>query len=142
MAQVKINNTLYEVIINGQIKDKDWNDRKSKTITFSNLTYAEVLNLFQENVHWAIVETTLVPQTDETGAIILDEKGNPTYTESREEYDNSEYSISGEVIDHRNGMVSIKMGKPTDLELAQEQLASGGTTQEYEDAYVEGVNSL
>ena len=34
-----------------------------------------------------------------------------------EEYDNSEYSIAGDIIDHRNGKVTIKMGKSTAEEL-------------------------
>ena len=33
-------------------------------------------------------------------------------------FDNSEFSIAGEVIDHRDGTVTIKMGKPNELEVA------------------------
>ena len=36
----------------------------------------------------------------------------------QETYDNSEYNIAGDIIDHRNGKVTVKMGKPT----AEEQL--------------------
>ena len=35
----------------------------------------------------------------------------------QEVYDNSEYSIAGDVVDHRNGTVTVKMGKPTAEEL-------------------------
>jgi hypothetical protein len=52
---------------------------------------------------------------------VLDEQGQPT-GETKEvvnEYDNSEYSLSGAITDHRNGTVSIKMGKPTETENAK-----------------------
>ena len=35
----------------------------------------------------------------------------------QEVYDNSDYSIAGPIIDHRDGHVTIKMGKPTAAEL-------------------------
>lgn len=42
-----------------------------------------------------------------------------------EEYDNCEYSLAGDIIDHRNGFVTVKMGKLTDLEAALELLLGG-----------------
>lgn len=42
-------------------------------------------------------------------------KAAPT-TEVVNEYDNSEYSLAGDITDHRDGTVSIKMGKPTEAE--------------------------
>ena len=37
----------------------------------------------------------------------------------QEIYDNSEYSIAGDIVDHRNGSITVKMGKIT----AEEMLA-------------------
>lgn len=54
----------------------------------------------------------------------LDDNGIPTgeTMEQVNEWDNSEYSLSGNIIDHRDGLVSIKMGKPTEAETLQTQL--------------------
>lgn len=46
-------------------------------------------------------------------------------TEKEAEWDNSAYSLSGDITDHRDGTVTIKMGKPTDLEDAYEMLMGG-----------------
>lgn len=46
-------------------------------------------------------------------------------TENEAEWDNSAYSLSGDITDHRDGTVTIKMGKPTDLEDAYEMLMGG-----------------
>ena len=43
----------------------------------------------------------------------------------RDEYDNSDFNIAGDVTDHRDGTMSIKMGKATDLEDAYELLYGG-----------------
>lgn len=55
---------------------------------------------------------------------VLDEQAQPT-GETKEvvtKYDNSEYSIAGEITDYRDGTVSIKMGKPTEAETLRAQL--------------------
>ena len=142
MIFLKVNDTLYSATISGRIKDTDWNNRESKTITFTSLSYDDVIALLPDNTPWSIVQTTQVAATDETGAIILDESGNPTLTEVEEEFDNSEYSISGEVTNHRDGRVSIKMGKKTDSEILQNQLTSAVGEEELTTAYLKGVNSL
>ena len=33
------------------------------------------------------------------------------------EYDNSDYCVAGDIVDHRDGTISVKMGKPTAEEL-------------------------
>ena len=45
--------------------------------------------------------------------------------ETEAEWDNSAFSLSGDITDHRDGTVTIKMGKPTDLEDAYEMLLGG-----------------
>ncbi len=64
---------------------------------------------------------------------MTDKDGNPTgeTEEVVNEWDNSAYSLSGAITDHRDGTVSIKMGKPTEAETLRAQLA------EIEEAYDE-----
>lgn len=109
---VKVNNTEYPAEINGNPKDRTWGDRDTKTITLT-MTTAEVAALLPDNTPWSIVQRETVDK--------LDNDGNPT-GETKEvvnEWDNSEYSLSGAITDHRDGTVSIKMGKPTETESAK-----------------------
>ena len=109
---VKVNNTEYPAEINGNPKDRSWGDRDTKTITLT-MTHAEVVALLPDNTSWSIVQRDMVD--------VLDEQGQPTgdTKEVVNEYDNSEYSLSGDITDHRDGTVSIKMGKPTETESAK-----------------------
>lgn len=124
MNYIKVNDTLYPAVISGKMVDRDWDDRQSKSITFE-MTYEEVLALLPDNTPWSIVQKDTVPTYDESGEPILDEAGNPVMEEQATEWDNSEYSMSGDITDHRDGTVTIKMGKPTDLEDAYEMLIGG-----------------
>ena len=113
---IKINNTEYPAEINGNPKDRSWGERDTKTITLT-MTHDEVAALLPDNTPWSIVQRGMVD--------VLDERGNPM-GETKEvvnEYDNSEYSISGPITDHRDGTVSIKMGKPTETEMLRAKLA-------------------
>lgn len=108
---IKVNNTEYPAIITGEHKDRTWNERETKTITLT-MSHDAVAALLPDNTPWSIVQRDTVPK--------YDEDGQPTgETEERvQEYDNSEYSLAGDITDHRNGTVSIKMGKPTEAETA------------------------
>ena len=108
---IKVNNTEYPATITGEHKDRTWDGRDTKTITLT-MTHAEVAALLPDNTPWSIVQRDMVD--------VLDEQGLPT-GETKEvvhEYDNSEYSIAGDITDHRDGTVSIKMGKLTEAETA------------------------
>ena len=132
---VKVNNTEYPATVDGVNNDRTWNGRDTKTVTLT-MTHDEAATLLPDNTPWSIVQRDMMD--------VLDEQGQPT-GETKEvvnEYDNSEYSISGEITDYRDGTVSIKMGKPTQLEMMQAQLANAVTQAELETAYMEGVNSL
>ena len=111
MTYIKLNNTEYPAAVNGVYNDRTWDGRDTKTITLT-MTHAEVAALLPDNTTWSIVQRDMVD--------VLDEHGQPTgETEERvQEYDNSEYSLAGEIIDHRDGTVSIKMGKPTETDLS------------------------
>ena len=109
---IKVKNIEYPADINGNPKDRSWGDRDTKTITLT-MTTAEVAALLPDNTPWSIVQRDTVDK--------LDAEGNPTgeTEEVVNEWDNSEYSISGDITDHRDGTVSIKMGKPTETESAK-----------------------
>lgn len=91
MAEIKINETLYPAVIAGKMQDASWDNRSTKTITLE-MDYATAVELFVDGVEWSIVD-------DETN-----------------EYDNSDYCLAGDITDHRDGTLSVKMGKMTDLE--------------------------
>ncbi len=109
---IKVNNTEYPAAISGANNDRAWDGRDTKTITLT-MTHAEVAALLPDNTPWSIVQRDTVPK--------YDEQGQPT-GETKEvvnEYDNSAYSLAGDITDHRDGTVSIKMGKPTETENAK-----------------------
>ena len=108
---IKVNNTEYPAAVGGVYNDRAWDGRDTKTITLT-MTHAEVAALLPDNTPWSIVQRDMVD--------VLDEQGQPTgeTKEAVNEYDNSEYSLAGDITDHRDGTVSIKMGKPTETENA------------------------
>lgn len=97
MIYVKIDDTRYAANISGRIGNQDWDGRDSKAITVT-APYEELAQKFVEGAAWSI--------------ITVEEDGKET------EYDNSEYSVAGEIIVHRDGTATVMMGKPTDLERA------------------------
>ena len=112
VTYIKVNNTEYPAAVNGVYNDRTWYGRDTKTVTLT-MTHDEAAALLPDNTPWSIVQRDMVD--------VLDEQGQPT-GETKEvvnEYDNSEYSLAGDITDHRNGTVSIKMGKPTKSELSE-----------------------
>nr|DAE68998.1 MAG TPA: hypothetical protein [Bacteriophage sp.] len=126
MIYVKVNGTLHPATIDGQMQDYTWDNRESKTITMQG-TYDKIVELFGDNAPWSIVMKETVQKRSEDGSLVLDEAGNPVTEEQTSEWDNSEFAMSGPITDNRDGTVSIKMGKPTDLEDAMELLLGGET---------------
>lgn len=124
MIQIKVNNTLYPAVVDGRMIDRDWDDRESKSITL-DMTYAEVLALLPDGTPWSIVQQHTAVARDDDGNVIVDESGAEVMQTVMQEWDNSEYSMSGDITDRRDGTVTIKMGKPTDLEAAYEMLIGG-----------------
>lgn len=109
---IKVNNTEYPATVNGNRTDRSWDGRDTKTI-YLTMSHDAVAALLPDNTPWSIVQRETVDK--------LDNDGNPT-GETKEvvnEWDNSEYSLSGAITDHRDGTVSIKMGKPTETENAK-----------------------
>ena len=116
MIYVKVNNNLYPASIVGKMSDKDWDNRESKAITLE-ADFDTVDALFPDGTAWSIVNEETVP--------VLDDEGNLTYETTQNEFDNSEYSIRGDLTVHVDGTCTVKMGKSTDLEDAYEALYGG-----------------
>ena len=116
---IKVNNTEYPATVKGERTDRSWDNRDTKTI-YLTMTHDEAATLLPSGTPWSIVQR----DTQD----VLDEQGQPT-GEAKEvvnEYDNSEYSIAGEITDYRDGTVSIKMGKPTETETLMAKLEDAG----------------
>ena len=124
MTYVKVNSTLYPASISGRMSDKEWDGRESKEITMES-DFATVNALFPDGVAWSIVQESQVPAVDAEGNPVLDENREPTYTTEQTEFDNSAFSIRGDLTVHVDGTCTVKMGKPTDLEDAYEALYGG-----------------
>lgn len=107
MTYIKINETTYPATINGYKPDRSWDNRESKAITLE-MTHAEALELFVDGLAWSIIHQPNSYTDPETGE---------TVTPAAEEYDNSEYCVAGDITDHRDGTITVKMGKYTNEEL-------------------------
>lgn len=108
---IKVNGQEYPATLIYNYKDRNWDMRETQTVHLT-MPYAQAAALLPSGTPWSIVQR----ETQDK----LDNDGNPT-GETKEvvnEYDNSAYSLSGDLTDHRNGTVSIKMGKPTETENA------------------------
>ena len=110
---VEINGTQYPASITGRLNDRDWDNRESKAIEVE-MSYSDAVNIFTDDVKWSIVQ-----DIEETVERFDEESGNTIYDVivKQESYDNSEYNIAGDIIDHRNGSITVKMGKPTAEEI-------------------------
>jgi hypothetical protein len=103
---LKANNTETPCEAAEHYRDSAWG-RPTCTVTIKG-SAAEIAALLPNNAPWSLIEREDV----------LDESGMPTGQTVDHERDMSEYSLSGDITDHRNGTVSIKMGKPTEAESA------------------------
>lgn len=122
---IKVNDIRLPAVITGRLNDKDWDNRASKAIKVE-MSYQDAQTAFVDGVNWFIEEEVeevvdkLIEkvETDETGEeYIVHETVRETVI-NVVSHDNSEYSLAGDIIDHRDGTVTVKMGKPTDIEMA------------------------
>ena len=95
---IKVNGQEYPAEVIYLYKDRSWNDRDVRNV-FLNLPYDQVVALMPTSTKWS----SILKDDD----VVV------------EETDMSEFSIAGQVVDYRDGTVSIKMGKPTETESAK-----------------------
>lgn len=107
MAKVEVNGMTYDATISGTQRDTSWGGRASKSITLV-MDYATAMATFVDDVPWSILYQ---------GPDYYDQEAQQMVTPPVEEYDNSDYCMAGDVTDHRDGTVTVKMGKPTAEEL-------------------------
>lgn len=109
---IEINNKRYPATITGRLNDDNWNNRESKAIRLE-MSYSDALETFVDDVDWSIIleNNVSIPEINEDGEEVVVNKIEEEF------YDNSDYSIAGDIIDHRDGTVTVKMGKPTAEEL-------------------------
>jgi hypothetical protein len=109
---LKINGKKYPATFKFKKADWDWDGRTVMPITLK-MDYATVRELFVDGIAWSlVVETPITVQTD-------DENSNIT-TETKmevEEFDHSDFNIVGDIIVHRDGTITVKMGRPKIIEL-------------------------
>lgn len=114
---IKVNGQEYPAEIISRYEDRDWNRRSTRTVHLV-MSVSEAAALLPSGTPWSIVQRDTVPAYDE-------ETGEQTGTEETvQEQDSSEYGIAGPITDHRDGTVSIKMGKPTEAELSAETVTA------------------
>ena len=106
-TNVVINGTSYAADIQGTKRDGAWGNRESKSITLP-MDYATAAATFVDDVPWSILYQPSDYYDPETQQMV---------TPPVEEYDNSDYCILGDITVHRDGTVTVKMGKPTGEEL-------------------------
>lgn len=111
MTYVVIKDQEYPAEIFGLFVDRDWDNRDSKTIRVE-MDYELANSLFVDGASWKIKQTT------EYSDDVAEEP-------EVEEFDNSEYNVRGDLTVHTDGTISVKMGKPTELEIAYELLYGG-----------------
>ena len=109
MTRIKINGQTYDATVSGTSRDTSWGGRKSKSITLA-MEYATAMDTFADDVPWSILYQ---------GPDYYDPELQQTVTPEVEEYDNSDYCLLGDITVHRDGTVTVKMGKPTAEELNQ-----------------------
>ena len=108
---IKVNGQEYPATLIYNYNDRNWDMRETQTI-YLTMSHDAAAALLPSGTPWSIV----FRETKDK----LDNDGNPTgqTEEVVTEEDMSEYSLAGDITDHRDGTVSIKMGKPTESELS------------------------
>ncbi len=71
--------------------------------------YSDVLESFLSGATWAIRQFEINPDT-----------GAPT--EEYTDYDKSEYCVAGDIVNHRDGRITVYMGKKTEAEQLRDAL--------------------
>lgn len=93
---LQVNGAEYDAQITGKEIDRAWDGRASKTITLA-MGYAQAAAIFTDGLAWSYEDRA-------DGAA--------------RHFDCSDYTVAGDITDHRDGTISVKMGKRTEMETA------------------------
>lgn len=108
---IKVNGQEYPATLIYNYKDRNWDMRETQTVHLT-MPYAQAAALLTTGTPWFNVFREQKDVLDENG--MLTGQTEEVVTEE----DMSAYSLAGEITDHRDGTVSVKMGKPTETENA------------------------
>lgn len=104
MEFIKVNGQEYPVKSIYNYNDHEWDNRETVLIHLT-MSYTEVVALLTDGVKWSKGLREEREVTGQTEEVVTEE-------------DMSAYSLAGDITDHRDGTVSIKMGKLTETENA------------------------
>ena len=78
------------------------------------MKYNDAISMFVDEVKWSIVQ-----DVEHMVEVVNEETNEPMFKTVVEQdvYDNSEYSILGDIVVHKDETVTVKMGKPTAEEI-------------------------
>ena len=93
---LQVNGAEYDAQITGKEIDRAWDGRASKTVTLA-MGHAQAAAIFTDGLAWSYEDR-------EDGAA--------------RHFDCSDYTVAGDITDHRDGTVTVKMGKQTEMEAA------------------------
>ena len=112
MIFVKIGDKKYPATITNSLSNANWAGRETKSIKVE-MSYAEAAELFVDDVEWSVIIVF------EYQREVINENNEVTYESVAEERetDCSEFSMAGEITDHRDGFVTVKMSKHTAEEI-------------------------
>lgn len=108
---IKVGGQEYPATLIYNYKDRNWDMRETQTVQLT-MPYAQAAVLLTTSTPWFNVTREQRDVLDENG--MLTGQTEEVVTEE----DMSAYSLAGDITDHRDGTVSIKMGKPTEAENA------------------------
>lgn len=109
---IKVGGQEYPATLIYNYKDRNWDMRETQTVHLT-MPYAQAAALLPSGTPWSNVFRETKDVLDENG--MLTGQTEEVVTEE----DMSAYSLAGQITDHRDGTVSIKMGKPTETESAK-----------------------
>lgn len=107
--QILIRDKKYDCLIETRDRDINWEYRKSKSITI-DLDYATAVATFIDDAPWSTIYQ---------GPDYYDPEKQQMVTPEPVETDCSDYCILGDITVHRDGTITVKMGKPTAEEINQ-----------------------
>lgn len=130
MARIKIKETEYPIINFQEQFNHNWK-RDCIYITLES-DYETIQNLFIDGLEWELLKTF---------------EENKLFSNLVKEVENlSEYCKAGKIIDNRNGTFTVEMGKETEIEILEKELAARPSESSFiseieaNDAYSRGVN--